>query len=146
MFCMLCNASSVELLKLTLKRLAVCPKENLTCGEWHQHNSNLWMTWSNLLATAFQVQDPESFLRGACFGLPNLKTQIMSVRLPESSHHDLTSLQGPDDLEASQDDQAETAGISRLCRPQYSPIKDILVQAQSQTVLDVFEEQGLHFG
>jgi Heterokaryon incompatibility protein (HET) len=129
---------SMEILKLLLKRLAVYPKD-LTCEAWQQSKATSRVPFDNpllqatkLLLASVEAKGAESFLGGACFDLPNLKKQIMSVRLPESSHHDLTNLQGPGNLKASQGNQRETADGSRLYSPQYSHIKDILRQAKSQ--------------
>jgi hypothetical protein len=88
-----------------------------------------------------KLVERESFLGGACFDLPNLKTQIMSVRLSENSNDDLTSPQGPkpSDLKASQGNKAETPCTSGHYCPQYSHIKDILRQAKSQMELDALK-------
>jgi hypothetical protein len=124
---------------LLLKQFLPFPK-NPMCEAWQQPASlSPFERARKLIIASMELSEGESFIGGACFDLPNLKTQIMSVRLSERSHHDLTSPQWPSDLKASQSNKPETPCSNGHYCPQYSHIKDILRQAESQIELDALK-------
>jgi hypothetical protein len=129
----------MEATKLLLTQSTPPPKK-LMFEAWQQAPSlGPFVRRTKLIVASTEQVGGESLIGGACFDLPNLKTQIMSVRLSERSHHDLASPQEPSDVKASQGNKAETPCSSGHYCPQYSHIKDILRQARSQIELDVMK-------
>jgi hypothetical protein len=118
--------------------LAVERPKNLTCDVWEQAASQVphfglhELPWKLIEASVMLVKR-ESFLGGVCFDLPNLKTQIMSVRISGNSNDDVTN---PGNLKTSQSNMTGTSSTSGHYCPQYSHIKDILGQARNQRELD----------
>jgi hypothetical protein len=81
----------MEATKLLLTQSTPPPKK-LMCEAWQQAPSlGPFVRRTKLIVASTEQVGGESFIGGACFDLPNLKTQIMSVRLSERSHHDLAS-------------------------------------------------------
>jgi hypothetical protein len=91
---------------------------------------------AKLVAATFDATRGESFIGGAYFDLPNLKSQIMRVELPEHGNDSSIPSQTPSEANPSHDNKKEApCDCSEYC-PKYSYIKDILQEAKEQRVLD----------
>ena len=137
------NPGYIHIILYTLKQLIerqTISARYLSCEVW-QHAETPFDDPSELVMAELRSVSTvgiagKRFIGGACFDLPNLKTQIMSVTISNHEHHDLAGPQKQAVLNASHDSKTEIPLSSDDSCPQYSHIKDFLRQAKSQTELD----------
>ena len=121
--------------------------DGLTCKNWE--NEVLSTEWeirygraSRLYGAFYEPYIAETVLGGACFDLPNLKKQIMSVTLPERLSPGTTKDAESAD-EKSLDDSTRVPASNSAYTPQYSHVKSILRQCRNKEELEILKKTAI---
>jgi len=128
-----------EMMKIQCNMSPLAAVENLKCEKWEQDAfSRSWeMRYgrlSRLYGAFYEAYSAETLLGGACFDFPNLQKQILSVELPEWSA--LQPAEGTDSTDTKVADNGNYV-------PQYSQIKNILLQCRSKEELAVLKKTAI---
>ncbi|KAE9370048.1 HET-domain-containing protein [Stipitochalara longipes BDJ] len=137
----------VEMMKLQCNLAPLTTPENLTCKNWERAAfSRSWElrygTLCRLYGAFYEAFIAETFLGGACFDFPNLKNQIMSVNLPERNPLEPNKDMESTDAKASGDHNAVVPDNGNYV-PQYSHIKNILLQCRSKEELAILQKAAI---
>jgi hypothetical protein len=89
---------------------------------------------SRLYGAFYEAYAAETLLGGACFDFPNLKKQILSVELPERN-----PLQPAEGINSTDTKLADNGNYI----PQYSQIKNILLQCRSKEELALLKKTAI---